>query len=283
MEDLSPLVGVHYAMELLLREVDRICKKYDITYYIWAGTLLGAVRHNDFIPWDDDVDVTFKRPDFEKFCEVAPKELGEHFQLVMPGEDNRYFDMIPKLNYVPSRIHDHCADDDFYYEKHSKVSLDVFCADTPCEGFMFKLQLFRLKQIYGYAMGHRRELVMSDYKGVIKLYVKFLSTIGKMMSMDTINKKYKKVSLWGHSKDNYFISNDRIMFAHLQFKQKWLNETAEYTIRDGKYSGTKYAHDYLTYIYKDYMSLPPEEKRLPEHAGRLNEIFVYDFEGNQIK
>lgn len=282
MEDLTPLIGVHYAMDLLLKEVDRICKKHNIQYYLWGGTLLGAVRHNDFIPWDDDVDVTFKRPDYEKFCEIAPKELGENFQLVMPGEDNRYFDMIPKLNYVPSRIHNPCEDDEFYYGKHNKVSLDVFCADTPCKGFMFKLQLLRLKQVYGYAMGHRRELVMSDYSGITKLYVKAFSIVGKMMSMDTINKKYKRVSTWGRSDDNYFISNDRIMFAHLQFSKKWLEDTAEYPIRDNMYTATKYADDYLTYVYKDYMKLPPEEKRLPEHTGRLNEIEVYDSEGNKI-
>ena len=72
------------------------------------------------------------------------------------------------------------------------------------------------------------------------------------------------------------------MFAHLQFSKKWLEDTAEYPIRDNMYTATKYADDYLTYVYKDYMKLPPEEKRLPEHTGRLNEIEVYDSEGNKI-
>ena len=195
MDDLKLLNGVHYANEKLLAEVDRICKKHNIKYYMWAGTLLGAVRHNDFIPWDDDVDLSFKREDYEKFLEVAPKELGEAFQLVMPGEDDKFFDMIPKLNYVASTVRTPGEDELFYDNKHNRVALDVFCLDDACTGLMFKLQVFRIKMVYGYAMGHRRSLDMDKYHGFTKLYVKLLSIIGKHMSMEKIIKKYNKASM----------------------------------------------------------------------------------------
>ncbi len=67
----------------LLLEFDRICKKYDINYYIAAGTLLGGIRHKGFIPWDDDIDVTLPRPDYDKFLEVVKKELGDEFSFRM--------------------------------------------------------------------------------------------------------------------------------------------------------------------------------------------------------
>ena len=63
----------------LLAELDRICKKHDIRYYANAGTLIGAVRHQGFIPWDDDIDVVMLRPDYEKFKKVAEKELQKPF------------------------------------------------------------------------------------------------------------------------------------------------------------------------------------------------------------
>ncbi len=60
----------------LLRFIDNVCNKYDIDYWITGGTLLGAVRHGGFIPWDDDVDITFMRKDYEKFIDVFPKEIS---------------------------------------------------------------------------------------------------------------------------------------------------------------------------------------------------------------
>ena len=63
----------------ILDEIDRICKKHNITYYADGGTLLGAIRHKGFIPWDDDLDVQMYRDDLEKFCKVAKDELKPPF------------------------------------------------------------------------------------------------------------------------------------------------------------------------------------------------------------
>lgn len=70
-------------MEVLM-EIDRICKKYNIQYYAAAGTMLGAVRHNGFIPWDDDLDISMKRADYMKFMQVAPKEIPYGWHLASP-------------------------------------------------------------------------------------------------------------------------------------------------------------------------------------------------------
>ena len=63
----------------ILRELLRIFKKYNLNYYILGGTLLGAVRHNGFIPWDDDLDIGLPRPDYEAFSEIISKELNPPF------------------------------------------------------------------------------------------------------------------------------------------------------------------------------------------------------------
>lgn len=74
------IVKQAWAAELkVLGEIDRICKKYDIPYFADWGTLLGAVRHGGFIPWDDDLDITMKRADYERFLQVAERELPEGY------------------------------------------------------------------------------------------------------------------------------------------------------------------------------------------------------------
>lgn len=67
-------------MELeILLEVDRICQKHDLRYYLIGGSVLGAIRHSGFIPWDDDVDLAMPRPDYERFLEVGSRELPDNY------------------------------------------------------------------------------------------------------------------------------------------------------------------------------------------------------------
>ena len=71
----------------ILKAIDKICKKHDIQYFLAAGSLLGAVRHKGFIPWDDDVDLYMKVDDYFKFIEVCKKELSDEYYLQNRLED----------------------------------------------------------------------------------------------------------------------------------------------------------------------------------------------------
>ena len=106
-EEVFDLKKVHEANLDILRAVDEICRKHHITYRIDSGTLLGAVRHKGFIPWDDDVDLLFRREEFEAFCKVA-SELPEKLALVLPDEyqnGKAFYDFVPRVIYKNSRRH----------------------------------------------------------------------------------------------------------------------------------------------------------------------------------
>ncbi len=92
-------------MELLV-ELDRICKKHSIKYFADSGTLIGAARHKGFIPWDDDIDVTMLRPDYEIFRQVANKELRKPFKLINAYTGDNFFLISKIMNTDTAAIED---------------------------------------------------------------------------------------------------------------------------------------------------------------------------------
>lgn len=81
----------------VLQDIDRVCRDHGITYFLDSGTLLGAVRHGGFIPWDDDVDLGMMRVDYERFIEVAPSALGKDYVVAHPGTCREQAGMFAKV------------------------------------------------------------------------------------------------------------------------------------------------------------------------------------------
>lgn len=80
------LTETHEVSLKMLKEIDRICRKYKIKYMLDAGTLLGAVRHQGFIPWDDDADVVMTRKNYDAFMKVVKRELPDTMELLLPSD-----------------------------------------------------------------------------------------------------------------------------------------------------------------------------------------------------
>ena len=81
----------------VLQEFDRVCSKYSLKWFAFVGTLLGAVRHGGFIPWDDDVDIAMLREDYTKFLSVAPTELPNGYVIINYNKDDHNYDCLTRV------------------------------------------------------------------------------------------------------------------------------------------------------------------------------------------
>lgn len=264
----------------IMKEVDRICRKHNIHYLLDAGTLIGAIRHKGFIPWDDDVDFAFLREEYEKFIRVAPKELPEGMHLWFPMDSAKYeafYDFTPKIIYENSRKRLPDADTAFYKEEMNHICTDLFILDEISENMIArKWQILKNKIIYGMAMGHRRKLDFSKYSFLQKLQVGLLAAAGSMINMEVLCKWERKAALKqtkGKSGLLYY-SNYQPDYVHMIVPREGSSQVMEVPFEDITVMIPKGYDQVLKVVYGDYMTLPPEEKRNPTH-GELGEEGFY--------
>ena len=266
---------VHDSDFAMLSEVDRICKKNGIQYFLHGGTFLGAVRHQDFIPWDDDVDILFLRKDYEKFLEVFESEADKRFKLLRFEKYPQFFDFITKiadqdLTYEGTSF----GAEDFYENRYSHPTLDLFVFDI--EAGHHKWQLTRMKFLYALAMGHRPYIDYSKFDGAMKTVAKVLAGIGRVIPFKVIARQYIKLQTLGGlaevhgEKKTLFISNEQPdpRYWGLDFGPEHLIDGPDTGIIRGKEFPIPKLHDkWLTKTYGNFMALPPEDKRVPMHVN----------------
>ncbi|NWO20403.1 LicD family protein [Oribacterium sp. oral taxon 102] len=276
---------VHEASLDILREIDRICRKRGIAYRIDSGTLLGAVRHKGFIPWDDDVDLVFRREEFERFRQAAQEELSDRFELVLPDEYRdgaAFYDFVPRVIYRNSRRH---SGDDrmqaFYEGKLNHLWVDLFILDRlPAGKLASRLCRMRQQIAFGLGMGHRRCLDFSKYCGIERIEVGVLSGIGRLLPMPVIfrlqerwARKYTdRTARTGKCSGRSFFSNYQPDFQYCVVEDSWEEPYTEYSFEGERFLGPRDWDRVLHMLYGEYMQLPPEEKRLPSHSGREIEV-----------
>ena len=283
-----------------LKELDRICKKHHIEYCPDGGTLLGAVRHKGIIPWDDDIDVALKRPEYERLLACIESELSEGFAFVMPGKlkNGAFFDFTPKIVNLGYDYEFSKEQLDWYGDILNHPAMDIFVLDSrPAGRIAAKLQEIALKAIYGLAMGHRHTQDYTKYSSELqKTQVKVLSKAGKSMKMGTLCRWYGRVSkLFDPSKrlsrikdkickkpgrlhaadvsGSYIVTNYPVQFLNWSYKKSWYTTLIDCPFEDMTVKIPREYDALLKVEYGEYLKLPPENKRHPEHKDDLFKIF----------
>lgn len=251
----SDLTKLHSDLLELLVEFDRICRKYNIKYSIDGGTLLGAVRHGGFIPWDDDADVILNRDQYDKFINVVDVELDPtkyYFQDIDRTEGYRWgYGKFRKTNTKFVRLNQE------YMPYEQGVYVDVFVCDNVPNNYIlrslcnFHSFLFR-KAFYSKVGVH-------EAHGLCKMIYVLMDKIPESKLKCKYNNYIQKRD--SHSSDWVKCLTFPAINKTFGYKRSWYDDTIDMKFEGKTLRGCRAYDEYLTFLYGEYMILPPVEKR----------------------
>ncbi len=235
----------------MLKEIDRICCRHDVAYTLFAGSALGAVRHQGFIPWDDDLDIAMLRPDYERFLAVAAGELGVEYYLQREYSEHwpMFFSKLRKNNtacierYIPKDP-----------QTHQGIYIDIFPCDNLAEGKLTrKLQFWASKVVIAKALDRRGYLTDSKMK---KLFMALCRLVPGGPVQALAQGRKLQDSTMVHC---FFGAASR--YEKSIFPRQWLQERTVLPFEDGTFPVTAHYDAMLTVLYGDYMTPTPESQR----------------------
>jgi len=241
----------------MLTELDRICKKHDIRYCIIAGTLLGAVRHKGFIPWDDDLDVAMTRSEYKRFREVCKSELDTgRFFFQDDTTDPHYrwgWGRLRRLDSEFVRVGQE------HLKMRTGIFLDVFPIDgvpnfPPLRG-LFTAYCFLLRKILYAEVGRisaKSMLSRVVYSALSKIPAKAV-----FRKLETL----QRYGLYRETKYARILTFPTPKGRPFGYLRKWYIEIGKVEFEGRVFPGVKEYDKYLSYKFGDYMTLPPPDQR----------------------
>ena len=256
----------------ILSEIVRICKKHNLCYFLIYGTLIGAIRHEGFIPWDDDLDIGMPRSDYDKFMKIAKTELGEKYYLQNSDSESEYwltFSKVRKNNTLfeeptLAKVEEHV---------HKGIFVDIFPFD-----YVRKKQgnLVHVQFILSKALSETMYYKAGVFIDVKSLNYKRLDMVLKCFPMGILTKWQSKIASLQKAETAKYIAdfNSSRKYLDAIFPVEWFMPVQESEFAGKMFHVPNGYHEYLTRIYGDYMKLPKEEERENHRTLRI----VFDIE-----
>ena len=243
----------------ILDEFVRLCKKHELKYWLIAGTLLGAVRHKGFIPWDDDIDVAMPREDYDRFFEICKEELDPRYFYQTSETDEHYFLTYAKLRKKDTEVYEERFRDSKFYKG---VFIDIFPLDfSPQPGALCHL-LFNILAVMNYRGQIDSGEPYAPYKELIGKLGYFILRIFSPKKLVQMRRKLLGLSRWLSNKKYvasysgaYGYYKDVYKFDLFGWGEEMLFEGKLYSIP------SQYEAVLIMEFGEDFMTPPPEEKR----------------------
>ena len=243
-----------------LKEVDRICRKHHIQYFLGGGTLLGAVRHKGFIPWDDDADVMMLREDYERFLAVLPDELPAY----ITDQNTEAANHFP---FTKLRLNDTILSTEFsarFENLHNGVFLDVLAQDrTSDKKAASRLHMKMTAQLRWLVLNKWRKTPMNANNKLVSFIGDVIKAIFPLKALEAMQNRmmtrYRKKDT-GMLYDSMGRNVERGAYP-----AEWLAEAVYVDFEDAKLPIPKEWDKYLTYLYGDYMDMIPVSERHVSH------------------
>ena len=242
----------------ILEYLDKTCRENDINYTLVGGSLIGAIRHKDIIPWDDDIDIILMREEYERLVHILKKRNHNYYKLLTP--DDNYYYPFPKI--IDTRT--------ILIENGNKqikgygVYLDIFCFhyvhDNPILRYLSYKKLTRYKKLLGYSV-ISDEKIRKQHNLIKKTGLIFCSHLPTRR----LQKKYIKLCQ-GVNKSNYIVTNwPAYGYKKDILKASYMTNFERVPFNRIKASITKDYDDMLRITFGDYMKLPPKAQQVTNH------------------
>lgn len=256
----------------ILKEFDCICKKHNIKYCIVGGTMLGAIRHNGFIPWDNDIDVAMMRVEYEKFVKIYNSEIDNQKYYFQDHKNTKGY----RWGYAKLRRKDTCfirrGQEHMKYE--SGVAIDIFPLDNiPNSNIM--------RRVYNCFCTIIRKILWSEvgYVSENNKFKKVFYKIAKKIPLNLVFSFYELLINICKNKNSIWVRKLTIPYPNNKeygIKKEYYENIKDIEFEGILFSGISEYDEYLKCWFGDYMKMPPIENRVGQSYS------YYDFENIEV-